>query len=227
LIRAGAFDRIGLGTKDGETGLDLRPRLHWRLREWEAKTDGRRRGSMLFNPDMGPLPRPRPHDGARLLRDEVQTLGFLLSRHPLTLYREHLLALRRLGVRPVRGTELPRYAGRRVATIGWLITGKIVTTRNDEPMEFVSFEDSTAIYETTFFPRAYERFCRMLTTERPYLLEGTVDEDFGVVTMTVEEVKFLDRIPLARRLPHGGDGLPRRGRQAQGVRFVALSPRRM
>jgi DNA polymerase III alpha subunit len=61
-------------------------------------------------------------------------------------------------------------------------------------MEFVSFEDTTAIYETTFFPRAYERFCALLSTARPFVLRGRVDEDFGAVSLTVEQVSFLDAV---------------------------------
>ena len=176
LVRAGAFDGVGFGER-AAPDLAIRPRLHWRLAEWEAKTEGRRsRARSLFPPDLGPLPSPRPYEEARLLRDEVETLGFLISRHPLTLYRDHLLALRRSGIAPVRGCDLARHAGRRVATLGWLITGKVVSTKDDEPMEFISFEDTTAIYETTFFPRPYERFCRMLATRRPYLLKGRVEE---------------------------------------------------
>ena len=99
---------------------------------------------------------------------------------------------------PVRATALKEHVGRRVATIGWLITGKVVTTKDDEPMEFISFEDTTAIYETTFFPRVYERFCRMLTTARPYVLRGRIEEDFGALAMTVEDMEFLDRVAPGR-----------------------------
>ena len=206
LVRAGTFDRVGFGAA-GPPGVDaadplaIRPRLHWRLSDWEARTEGRRaRGATrpLFPVQLGPLPEPRPYDAAKLLSDEAETLGFLASRHPLTLYRQPLEALLRAGMRPVRGSDLARHVGRRVTAIGWLITGKVVTTRRDEPMEFVSFEDTTAIYETTFFPRAYERFCRMLTTERPYRLGGRVEEDCGAITLTVDEVAFLDR-PLSGR----------------------------
>ncbi|MBI1951922.1 MAG: DNA polymerase III subunit alpha [Acidobacteria bacterium] len=208
LIRAGVFDGVGFGTGDAPD-LAVRPRLHWRLAEWEAKTEGRRSAARpLFPPDLGPLPDPRPCDEGRLLRDEADTLGFLVSRHPLTLYRGHLLALRQAGTVPVRATALGDHVGRRITTIGWLITGKVVTTKDDEPMEFISFEDTTAIYETTFFPRAYERFCGMLTTARPYVLKGTIEEEFGAVAMTVEEAAFLDRV--APRPPHG------RGAQTPG-----------
>jgi DNA-directed DNA polymerase III PolC len=206
LIRAGAFDGIGFG-EGGAAGrpagavpdLAIRPRLHWRLAEWGAKTEGRRAATRsLFPAELGPLPSPRPYDTTRLLRDEVEALGFLVSRHPLTLYREPLLALRRSGVEPVRAEALKEHVGKRVTTIGWLITGKVVTTKDDEPMEFISFEDTTAIYEATFFPRVYERFCHMLSAARPYRLRGKVEEDFGAVTLTVEEVAFLDQKAPAR-----------------------------
>ena len=211
LIRAGVFDAVGFDAggaappAGAAPDLAIRPRLHWRLAEWEAKTEGRRSAARsLFPPDLGPLPSPRPYDEARLLRDEADALGFLVSRHPLTLYREHLLALRRGGTAPVRAAALQEHVGKRVTTIGWLITGKVVTTKDDEPMEFISFEDTTAIYETTFFPRPYARFCRMLNAARPYLLRGRVEEDFGAVTLTVEEVGFLDRAAVA--FSRGGAG---------------------
>ena len=231
LIRAGVFDGIGFGEGGAVPGraegaaapdLAIRPRLHWRLAEWEAKTEGRRSPARsLFPPDLGPLPSPRPYDETRLLRDEATTLGFLVSRHPLTLYREHLLALRRTGVTPVRAEALKEHVGKRVVTIGWLVTGKVVTTRDDEPMEFISFEDTTAIYETTFFPHAYERFCGMLTTARPYVLKGRVEEEFGAVAMTVEEAAFLDGVPLGggarRAIPAGPDPSgPRAARSGAG-----------
>jgi DNA polymerase III alpha subunit len=125
-------------------------------------------------------------------------LGFLISRHPLTLFENELR-----GISYVEAKDLARYVGRRVRTVGWWVTGKIVKTKTDEPMEFVSFEDTTAIYETTFFPRTYSRFCHMLSRTRPYLLSGRVEENFGAITLTVDDVAFLDR-PLPRRWRAGG-----------------------
>jgi len=71
------------------------------------------------------------------------------------------------------------------------LTGKLVETKKGEPMEFLSFEDTTDIYETTFFPRAYARFCRLFTNTRPFLLVGKVEEDYSALTLTVEEARYL------------------------------------
>ena len=58
-------------------------------------------------------------------------------------------------------------------------------------MQFLSFEDTTAIYETTFFPKTYQKFCRMITKIKPYILKGYVDEDFSAVTLDVIEVEII------------------------------------
>ena len=88
--------------------------------------------------------------------------------------------------------------GERVRVIGWFVTAKTVHTKKGEPMEFLSFEDTAALYETTFFPRTYARFCHMMTHDRPYVLEGKVEEDFGAISLNVAEVALLAP-PAGRR----------------------------
>jgi len=65
-----------------------------------------------------------------------------------------------------------------------------VHTREGDETKSVSFEDRTGIYETVFFPKTYSRFCHMLKPFRSFLLKGTVQETFGALTLTVEEVAF-------------------------------------
>ena len=77
---------------------------------------------------------------------------------------------------------------------GRWVTGKPVRTKHGEPMEFVTFEDTTAIFDTTFFPRAYARFCKKMVRHRPYLLKGKVEEEFGVATLNVQWAGFLDEV---------------------------------
>jgi DNA polymerase III alpha subunit len=60
-------------------------------------------------------------------------------------------------------------------------------------MEFLTFEDETAIVETTFFPQAYRRFCHIIDRQRPYLLTGKVEEDWGATTLTVDRVERIMR----------------------------------
>ena len=182
LVRAGAFDRMG------GAGLALRPKLLWRLDAWRG---ARPRGANLeLFPSEVALPPARPYDEGQVLAQEVDSLGFLLSRHPLSLYESQLARVRHVPAR-----EMARHVGRRVTMIGWWVTGKVVQTKAGEPMEFVSFEDTTEIYEATFFPEAYARFCHLLTRARPFVLRGKIEEDLGAVSIVVEAVSLMESHP--------------------------------
>jgi DNA polymerase III alpha subunit len=133
---------------------------------------------------------PQVSDYNRLSRltHERETLGFVFSIHPLRLYRRKIAAN---GHKIVSAKLLPHHVGQRVTLMGWSITGKEVLTSRGDPMEFVSFEDETDIFEATFFPRAYQRFCQILDMNRAYLLSGRVEEEQGALSLNVEKVRRL------------------------------------
>ncbi|HDH57327.1 MAG TPA: DNA polymerase III subunit alpha [Bacteroidetes bacterium] len=180
LIKAGAFDNL--------KGRDRRAELMWRL---EIQPKGRihsladKRAS-LFESDITEPPQVPPYDAKTLLQQELETFGFLVSRHPLELYRDRLK-----GLNLVTAKDMHQYVGKPVQMAGWLITGKVVSTKKKELMEFLTFEDETGLIETVFFPAVYDRYCHMLNKSRPYLLKGKVEEDFDAVTLTVEEVRYV------------------------------------
>ncbi len=180
LVKSGAMDSIACGAS--------RPEMIWRALAWyNARCARRPVTRSLFQDTMPAVPFQVPQYSSRtVLEHELETLGFLISRHPLSLYAEPLSKLRY-----VRAAELHKYVGKRVTTVGWWVTGKIVTTKDDEPMEFISFEDTTALYETTFFPETYARFCHILNRSRPYVLSGVVEEEFGAVSLTVDSVRLI------------------------------------
>ncbi len=118
------------------------------------------------------------------LRDEYRALGFLCKTHPISLIRS-----------PKRPTtkafELEECVGRTIWFAGWLLTGKMVSTKTGEVMEFLTFEDETGLVETTFFPDIYHRYAHLLSSGKPYLLKGIVDSDYGAVTLTVNQISVL------------------------------------
>jgi DNA polymerase III alpha subunit len=103
----------------------------------------------------------------------------------------------------IKASEMQHYFGRRIKVLGWLITEKITQTRKGDPMEFVTFEDKLAIYEATFFPDVYRSAWHLLTPNSLFLLEGIVEEDFGVPTLNVNRLK---RVDLAHKSCYAGDG---------------------
>ena len=138
----------------------------------------------------GPVQWPQvvDYDGLTRLAHERETLGFVFSEHPLRSYSDRIASS---GRRVIPAKQISRYVGRRVNLAAWSITGREVLSRKGEPMKFVSFEDETEIFETTFFPRAYQRFCQILDMNRAYLLSGRVQEEHGAVSLNVEEIKKL------------------------------------
>jgi error-prone DNA polymerase len=177
LIKAGCFDAL--------EEKERRPRLQWELLRFHHRCE-RPAGGLLFAEAAAELPAPPPYDDRTVLRQEVEVLGMLLSCHPLQLHRREIARLR-----PVPAARMGEWVGRYITMVGWWVTGKTVQDKNGRPMEFVSFEDTTALFDATFFPGAYERFCRKLSRSRPYLLKGKVEEEFGVATLNVEWVGFL------------------------------------
>ena len=164
-----------------------RPALMWQLTLWSNKTTPKSNATLsLFEEVIPPMPKTANYSEKTQLKHEVETLGFLISRHPLTLYKDRLKK-----VPYILARDMPQYAGKKVTMIGWLVTRKMTKTKHQETMEFISFEDTTAIYETVLFPKAYDKFCHKLTHARPYILQGKVEEEFSAVTLSVEEVRLL------------------------------------
>ena len=179
---------INCGALDAFCSDNNRASLMWELARWLKERSKRSTARTLFdNHEKGPsLPMLPPQDGRERLRREYATLGFLCDRHPMTLYKNSLK-----GVRRVKAVHLRQYVGRHICFAGWLITGKKIQTKHGDTMEFLTFEDEGGIVETTFFPAVYRRFCHMVNRNRPYLLYGKVEEDWGALTLTVDRVKPL------------------------------------
>jgi len=168
LVRASCCDSIA-----GElTG----PALMWRL---YAESDAA----------AGPLPIPDDYSPAQKRAHEVESFGFLASRHPLTLYRYQIERLK-----PVPASQMHRFVGQRITMVGVLITEKAAETKHGQAMEFITLEDVTALYDATLFPDVYRRCCHLLSPNRPYVVCGLVEASFGVTTLTVFDIQLLEPI---------------------------------
>ena len=118
------------------------------------------------------------------IQNEIELYGFIVSMHPMVHWRTRI---KDPGV--IRAKELGAHVGKRVKVSGVLITAKTVPTRDEELMQFISFEDETDIFETVFFPKVYKAHALRLSHQQPYILSGKVEEEFGVISLNVEELK--------------------------------------
>jgi error-prone DNA polymerase len=166
LIKSGCLNSIA--------GELTRPALLWRLF-----------ASQAVKPP-GYLPIPAEYSFQQKLAHELELFGFPLSCHPLELFKDVLVRIPHIPAK-----DLAQYVGKQVTVIGWLVTEKIISTKKSEPMEFVTFEDRTGLYDATLFPEAYRRHCHLLAPNQAYVVTGLVEEQFSTVTLTVKELRLL------------------------------------
>ncbi|MCF8055979.1 MAG: DNA polymerase III subunit alpha [Desulfocapsa sp.] len=175
LIQAGALDDL---TTDRN-----RSRLFWELSQFRCLAK-MQQTSPLFGLRLPQPPALQPFSQRELQRQEYGVLGFLCETHPILLYGKRLNGR-------TQACNIRQHRGKRVTFAGWLISGKLVSTKTGEVMEFLTFEDETGLVETVFFPRIYRRYAPVLSSGQTYMLRGKVEEDYGAVTLTVEHLQKL------------------------------------
>jgi hypothetical protein len=66
----------------------------------------------------------------------------------------------------------------------------------------MSMEDLSGTFEVTLFPEAYSKFAPITRESGPFIVEGVVDEQFGVCSLTAHNLELADsymrRLELAR-----------------------------
>lgn len=164
LIKAGCFDRLA--------GELTRPALLWRLLAWREHSPPRY------------LPIPPEYSLSRLIAEEIETFGFPLRCHPLDL-----IPTGHVPPTVVPACDMAHYIGHSITMMGALITEKVVHTKQGDPMEFVSFEDLSGLYDATIFPDLYRKTCHLLDTNCVYVIEGRVEAHFAAVTLTVTAIR--------------------------------------
>jgi DNA polymerase III alpha subunit len=193
LIKIGALDAIAGGYTrpmllwqlDASGRADRGGQVDWIQSGVMSGAAGQRGGGAVVED----VPRLREYSEERRRREEHAALGFLTSSHPMALHAE---TLRRF--RLCRSTELHRQVGRSVLVAGMLTTAKPVRTVKDEPMQFATFDDGHGLIESVLFPDLYRKRGHVLFDQGPFLIRGTVTEEFGVVSLTITDLDRLDRI---------------------------------
>jgi DNA polymerase III alpha subunit len=83
------------------------------------------------------------------------------------------------------------HVGKQIIMVGWLITEKPAITKHGESMVFLTLEDTTGLYDAMLFPAVFQQYGPLLTNERPLLLYGKIEEEFGAITLTVMKLQIV------------------------------------
>jgi error-prone DNA polymerase len=172
LTKAGCFDAIEPGLSYKE--IAFKAACTWLDKNKSAQT--------FKAPDNTPL----SVEEKRQL--EIESFGFPVSRHPLEKY------LPVLGGRVKKAADISLYENQTINLAGVYITRKVTATKKEEPMEFVTFEDETDIYECVMFPKVFTEFADLLHWETLFVLRGQVKKSFGVYTVIIEKLASLQQM---------------------------------
>ncbi|BHH84472.1 DNA polymerase III subunit alpha [Desulforhopalus sp. 52FAK] len=182
LIHGGGLDSIATNPN--------RTVLLWQWASFQHLKKSRGCGT-LFETPLPKAPQLPPPDKITQMRHEYKVLGFLCNHHPLEFLQTQTTGRQTYAKQLVKIKDLPSRVGQRVTIAGWLLTGKLISTKTGEVMEFLTFEDETSIVETTFFPNIYRTYAHVLQSGRGYRLLGVIEEDFGTLTFTVEALELI------------------------------------
>jgi DNA polymerase III alpha subunit len=178
LIMAGIFDHLDPDLSRGA--------MHYLYAYWRGL------GKPQDFDEWYPLQRERARRSCRQytesekIRHELEAFGTLVSKHPLEQYAKTIAKIPRILAKDIR-----QFAGKSVTLAGWPIASKEVSTKHGEAMEFWSFEDETDIFHTVLFPRAYDKYCRLLVGARPLMVSGVAQKEYNAITVNIKDITSL------------------------------------
>jgi DNA polymerase-3 subunit alpha len=127
--------------------------------------------------------------------------GFILSGHPLELYRTQLDRFATATVSELRSLLA---AGGESAVVGGLVTAlraipiKKEGKNQGRKMAVFNLEDATGSVRVVVFPDTYDRFHHVLEEERAVLVKATLRGDGDHVELAADELSELDTVESTR-----------------------------
>lgn len=150
--------------------------------------------------DKDHLPDIEEFDSKTLLAYEKEVLGIYLSGHPLdkvrgTLEKYITMTSDRMQMseeEEPQVEELPVYDGQLVVVGGMVADKKVIFTKSNKKMAFLTLEDIRGTLEVIIFPNLYDRYIRF-PEESVLLIKGriSIKEESNVVVLA-EEITSLE-----------------------------------
>ena len=120
-----------------------------------------------------------------LLRLELESFGYPVSVHPISVYRP--IMSRRI----IHAKDIAYHYGKIIYLMGICITRKESITKKSQPMQFLTLEDETDIYECVLFPDTFKEFGDLLNWEKLFIIRGLVEKSFGVHSITIQKMASI------------------------------------
>jgi DNA polymerase-3 subunit alpha len=133
----------------------------------------------------------------QLVSFEKETIGFYISRHPLSHYEDEIKKYTDLDT-----SSLPKLQNGAEVKICGLVSGlKEIVTKKGDRMAFLTLEDMKGFVEVILFPEVFKAALPCLRGGDPLLVKGTLDLSEDHVKIKGTEVHSLLELPLSPNKP--------------------------
>jgi DNA polymerase-3 subunit alpha len=133
----------------------------------------------------------------QLITFEKETIGFYISRHPLSRYQEEIKKFT-----DVDTSILPKLQnGAEVKICGLVSTLKEIVTKKGDRMAFLTLEDMKGFVEVILFPEVFKTALPHLRGGDPLLVKGILDISEETIKLKAMEVLSLPDLPSSTAKP--------------------------
>jgi DNA polymerase-3 subunit alpha len=180
LTKAGAFDSFGIHRAKALALLNTASNGDLSVRGLFAQQDIFGGGS---EEDAGEW------DEMTVLKHEKEALGFYITGHPLSRFRETLLALKVKGM-----SELEEIGDREEVRVAGVVSGikKIVTRGKSESMAYLTLEDEEGSAEAIVFPDLYRSMAGVIHKDRLVVIKGAIDRTEKGIKLVSREIASIE-----------------------------------
>ena len=194
LIKAAAFDSLGVGRAQATASLDIV--LEAAIREQKSAAVGQ--GSLFGGDEAAKnalhLPEVAEWEDGERLASEREVLGFYVSGHPLDDHKE--VIERFANIDTLRLTEVT--SARQLKMAGLIRSSRLRTTRAGRRMANFVLEDQVGTAEMTLFPDVFESCHEILESDEPVLIEGVAEVSDDGVQVVVRAIEPLSEVEVNR-----------------------------
>jgi DNA polymerase-3 subunit alpha len=128
-------------------------------------------------------------DEREKLQQEKDALGFFVTGHPLNRYHQTLEKFT-----SVNALSLRDVVDKRAVRIGGIISAaKVIRTRKQEQMGFVTLEDLSGSVEVVVFPSLYAGCADLLAVDTAVLVRGTAQVEENGVKVLADEIIAMEK----------------------------------
>ena len=133
----------------------------------------------------------------QLVAFEKETIGFYISRHPLSRYEEEIKKYTNLDT-----STLPKLQNGAEVNICGLVSGlKEIVTKKGDRMAFLTLEDMKGFVEVILFPEVFKAASPCLRGGDPLLVKGILDLTEEHIKIKATEVHSLPEVTLSPPKP--------------------------